>query len=256
MLAEDRRRQILAWLDRKKSVSVMELTELLQASEATVRRDLTALEKLGYLNKVHGGATALHHQYVIEENELTQRYGMQADEKRKIGQYAATLIKDKDFVYIDAGTSTEAMIDFIFAQDVTFITNGLSIAQHLAQKGWKVFVSGGRLKSITGALIGGEAIDSLRKFNFTVGFFGTNGIDVTSGYSTPDIEEARMKTEAMKRCDQAYILADSSKFNVVSSVSFADLSKAEIITTTLFDQRYQQYTKIKEVGAVDLHSDI
>lgn len=76
---------------------------------------------------------------------------------------------------------------------------------------------------------------------------GTNGISAEAGYSTPDIEEAFIKTEAMGRSFVAYVLADSSKFGMVSSVTYADLSQACIVTDSVPDTKYHDIAVIKEV---------
>ena len=84
------------------------------------------------------------------------------------------------------------------------------------------------------------------KYNFTKGFFGTNGIHLEKGYTTPDISEALVKEAAMKRCREAYVLADSSKFGHVSSVTFARFEDAQIITDHISDPVFQTCSNIEE----------
>ena len=247
MLTEERFSKILKRLDEKNAVTVLELTELLDTSESTIRRDLTILKNMGKLNKVHGGATSLSNTFSTEENDVSIKYSLNTEEKTKIAKYAATLIKSNDFVYIDAGTSTEAMIEYITEKSAVYVTNGIFLARMLSHKGFQVYVLAGNIKATTEAIIGSEAVNSLGRYHFTMGFFGTNGIATSGGFSTPDIAEARIKTEAMSRCKKSYILSDSSKFGKLSAVTFAELSKAEIITTTLEDKKYKNYTNVKEV---------
>ena len=94
------------------------------------------------------------------------------------------------------------MIEYITAKDATFVTNALSHAVGLARKGFKVYIIGGLIKSVTEAIIDSEAIISLSKYNFTKGFFGTNGL----------------------------VLCDSSKFNKISKATFAAGSDITVIT--------------------------
>ena len=91
-----------------------------------------------------------------------------------------------------------------------------------------------------------EAIISLDKYNFTKGFFGTNGISTESGFSTPDAPEGLVKKTALARCTHAYVLADSSKFNKIYPISFAGLASATILTDVLEDKKYRDYTTILE----------
>ena len=126
-------------------------------------------------------------------------------------------------------------------------TYAIEHASRLAERGFKVFIIGGQLKLTTEAVIGAAALDSIRSYNFTKGFFGTNGISRVSGFSTPDSSEALVKAEALTRCRKAFVLADSSKFNKISPITFANISCATILTDKLIDKKYRDYTTIIEV---------
>lgn len=247
MLTEERQMAILDIVNKKQSITVNELVEMLNSSESTIRRDLNYLDSQNKLQKVHGGAICLNqNEYNLEEYEVSVKYKINTDAKEKIAKYAASLIKEKDFVYIDAGTTTEYMIDYINEIGANYVTNGIIHARKLASKGCRVFLLGGRLKSSTEAIIGNEAVNNLSKYNFTLGFFGTNAISAENGYSTPDAEEAAIKEKAMSKSKNAYILADSEKFNKTSSVTFGEITKAVIITDKDNGQ-YKKYTKVIEV---------
>ena len=97
MLTEQRFDIILKLLEEKKSVTVTELRELLDASESTVRRDITALDKAGKLTKVFGGAVALNHKVTAYEPTVAQKSELNKEEKQKIAKYAASLITPDDF---------------------------------------------------------------------------------------------------------------------------------------------------------------
>lgn len=248
MLTEERYSTILRLLEERGAVSVQELTGILISSESTIRRDLAALDSEGRLNKVHGGATALRGTYHTEEYPAFVGRDMHIPEKTRIARYAASLIADYDLVFLDAGTTTACMAEFIVAKNITIVTNGLLMAKHLAERGFAVTVTGGRVKATTEALIGGETLDSLHRYNFSVGFFGANGISLTEGYTTPDMDEARVKTEAMTHCRRGYLLADSSKFGTSSSVTFAPMGSLSIVTGAEVSAKYHEKTKIIEVS--------
>ena len=103
MLTEQRFERILERLKVKKSITVAEITEDLGISESTARRDITALDKAGKLTKVFGGAVAAEHTYEMKEPTVAQKVNVRKEEKIKIAQYAADMIGDNDFVYLDAG---------------------------------------------------------------------------------------------------------------------------------------------------------
>ncbi|MBC5627095.1 DeoR/GlpR transcriptional regulator [Clostridium sp. NSJ-49] len=248
MLTQERHALILEKLEKESVVYLSDLINLLDASESTIRRDLNYLDKAGLLKKVHGGATSLNSKLInTTEFEVEVRQGINKEEKIAIAKYAASLIKNDDLIYIDSGTTTELMIDFIEAKGATFVTNGIGHAKKLIHKNLTTYILGGELKLTTEAIIGIEAINSLRKYNFTKGFFGANGIDIERGFTTPDIREAMVKEEALKKSKLSFVLADNSKFNEVSSITFGEISNTSIITTKLEDIRFKKVTKIVEV---------
>ena len=94
-----------------------------------------------------------------------------------------------------------------------------------------------------------EAVASLSQYHFTRGFFGTNGITVVEGFTTPDLEEAANKRAAMEHCRQCYVLADHSKFDTLSNITFGELGQAKIITASgnVRLKNYKQHTEVIEV---------
>ena len=166
MLAQERFERILEILREKQSVTVTDLTKWLNTSESTIRRDLTELNRQGLLIKVHGGATAVKSVLSREEEVITKAKKHQS-EKRKIGEYAASLINKEDMVYLDAGTTTEMIIDFLKEYDVIYVTNGITHARKLMNAGFKVHLIGGEIKAVTEAVVGEEALEQLDKYNFT-----------------------------------------------------------------------------------------
>ena len=247
MLTQERYQSILSIVNDKKAVTVTELAAVLNISESTVRRDLTALDELGKLKKVFGGATSITKLEGVFEDNVSLRETMMSAEKTEIARYSATLINDSDFVFIDSGTTTSRLIDFIENNKATYVTNGIVHARKLVQKGLNAYMIGGKVKPATEAVVGAEGISNLRNFNFSKAFMGTNGIDIAAGFTTPDIEEAMMKEAAVNRSYMAFVLADHTKFRRVFSVTFSQLKKCCVITDNLPDSRFAKETVIKEV---------
>mgnify|MGYP000582955527 CR=1 FL=1 len=247
MLAEERFREIQKYVESHGTVTVQELTDLLNTSESTVRRDLTELHKRGTLIKVHGGATTVGTSVRTRDEELSVRRDRNTEEKHKIAAYAAELIEADDFVYLDAGSSVDLLIDELNEESAVFVTNAIGHAQKLLKKGYEVLLIGGKLKGVTEAIVGAEALESLNRYNFTKGFFGANGIHNEYGITTPDLNEAAVKERAFRQCRKKYILADSSKIGQISLIKFAELKEAEVITTKLKQGTYQKYKNIVEV---------
>lgn len=249
MLSEQRYNVILRLLEKNRSVSVTELKKYLNTSESTVRRDITALHNAGKLVKVFGGAVSIDSKDVIS-HELTvaQKEDINKEEKIAIARYAATLLEPDDFVYLDAGTTTGCMLDFVTETSVTFVTNAVAHAQALAAKGLYVILIGGELKSSTEALVGNYAMAALEQYHFTKGFFGTNGATINEGFTTPDANEALVKRTALNQCRKRYVLCDYSKFGKIHSVTFSNFYSATILTDQLLDgyQNCQNIIAIKK----------
>ncbi len=247
MLTEERFQRILSLVEEQKSVSVQNLMEELDISESTARRDLTELDAQGKLIKVRGGAMAKNSKYKTKDDMVSLRKAQNQDEKRRIAKYAASLIEPNDFIYLDAGTTTELMIDYLTEKNVVFVTNAVSHAKRLSEAGYITYILGGEFKATTEAIVGDEAVESLAKYNFTKGFWGTNGVDSEAGFSTPDVKEAMIKKVSMNHSEKRYVLCDSSKFSQISCVKFGDFTNAVIITTKVEDKEYAHCENIVEV---------
>ena len=172
MLTEERFAKILSILESMGSVTVQQLMTELDASESTIRRDLNALDANGQLTKVHGGAILKTVAYSTKDDNVISRKEKNRDAKNKIAKYAAEQIASGDFVYLDAGTTTELMIEYITSRQAVFVTNAISHAKRLAERGFTVYLLGGEFKAVTEAIVGEEAVTTLEKYNFTKGFWG------------------------------------------------------------------------------------
>ncbi len=248
MLTEKRHEEILHLLQLQGSVTVSELKELFRTSESTIRRDLNVLHERGALTKVFGGAVQNESRLSTTDEYVALRQEQHRDEKTRIGQFAASLVCPNDFIYLDAGTTTGYMIPFLTEKTATFVTNAVSHALQLAEHGFRVILIGGELKAATEAIVGNEAYANLQKYNFTKGFWGTNGVNRMSGFTTPDINEAMIKECAIKHTKEPYVLCDSGKFHQVSPIRFAGFEEVQIITDVLPDASYKNCSNLRVLG--------
>lgn len=248
MLAEKRFAKILDLLAEKRSATVLELCEALNASESTIRRDLTELDRLGKLNKVHGGATLPDSQFLADELTMDAKQALAVAEKRDIARAAAMLIRPQDFIYIDAGTTTLALVQALSgsALEAHYVTNGIAHARLLVQKGCRVFVPGGMLRPNTEAIVGAAAVASLQAYNFTKAFLGANGVDLQAGFTTPDPEEAAVKATAVRHARESWFLVDSTKFARVYPAVITELQGGAILTDRCPAPQYAKVTLVKE----------
>ena len=248
MLAEERFALILDLLTEKRTATVQELCEALNASESTIRRDLTELDRQGRLNKVHGGATLPNGQFLADEPTMAAKESLAVSQKQSIAEAAAALITAEDFVYVDAGTSTLAMVRALNgpALEAHYVTNGIAHARILVQKGCRTYLPGGQVRPITEAITGPETLAALQHYNFTKAFMGANGVSPVEGFTTPDPEEASIKTAALQRARERWFLVDNTKFDMVYSAVIGDIGCGAILTNHCPDPRYAQLTFVKE----------
>ena len=247
MLAEQRARAILQQVTQRQTVSVMDLCQITGASEATIRRDLNTLARQGRLVKIHGGATSLEEEeFLAREPDLAtkQRY---AREKERIARYAAGLVGEDDVVYLDTGTTVLHMASYLKDSGALFVTSSIDLAGMLSAHERKVYLLGGILKPGTVDIVGAQALNSLRDYNFTKVFLGASGVSVSQGFTTPDPEAAALKEMAASRGQSCYMLIDSSKFGRVTAATILPLDGAQVITDRLPDQKYLDSAQVTAV---------
>ena len=245
MLPEERYSAILRRLKQNRVVTVHELVTALSSSAPTIRRDLAYLHNKGLLQKVHGGAASLTIDHTTTDIDMLPKSVMYRDAKESIALAASELISPSGFIFIDAGSTTEMVLHYLQHTNATFVTNGIHHATHLASRHLKVILLGGTVNPISSSIVGSVALNQLESYNFTQGFFSTHGISFKSGFTTED--DASVKEKALQKCHNAFVLADPSKFDRISSVTFATIDKASIITTKLPNELYRNYANIQEV---------
>lgn len=248
MLTEARHQYIINQLQLNTMVTVQALVNHLDVSESTIRRDLSLLEDEGQLIRVHGGAK--RHYVLVKEPSFQEKATIHQDEKLAIARYGASLVNKGETIFIDAGTTTLAMIEFIQAEPALVVTNGIEQAALLIDKGFETLILGGKLKAGTKAIVGTTAFQQLKQYRFQKAFIGMNGIDVEYGLTTPDPEESAIKALMIQQANLAFVLADGSKFGKVSFSKVANIDDAHIITNQLapiYHEHYQAYTTIKEI---------
>lgn len=234
MLTNERHEIILNLLAEKQTVKIIELMEATAASESTIRRDLTELESINKLERIHGGATV--NERNIQELSILDKSTKNLQEKIRLAAFAATFVQEEDFIYLDAGTTTYQMIPFLENKKVVVVTNGLTHVESLIEYGITTYLTGGYVKSKTRALVGPQTVQSLSEYRFDKCFLGVNGFHLEYGYSTPDPEEAAVKRLASELARKTYVVADHTKFNKISFANIMDLEKAELIVADLQKQ--------------------
>lgn len=249
MLTNERQEMIINLLVEKQTIKIQDIVEATNASESTIRRDLTELENQHKLERIHGGATVSERK--LQELSIPEKSSKNLQEKIRIAKYAASLIQDGDCIFIDAGTTTFQMIPFLSNKNVVVVTNGLTHVDSLIEQGITTYLTGGYVKAKTRALVGPQTIQSLKNYRFDKCFLGTNGFHVEFGYTTPDPEEATVKQLARTLAKKTYIVADHTKYNKVSFAKIDELHCAYLLTGDIGKQELElleETTIVKVVG--------
>lgn len=231
MKKQQRWMEIVEACQKQNIVSIQHLVEQLAVSPATVRRDLTQMEELRMVRRCHGGVSLDVSQ--AKEPSMVMKKGMNAGGKHAVARMAASLISDHQMIYIDAGSSTLEMLDYITAKNITVVTAGISHIEKLGKAQIRTIVVGGAVRWSTLAISGHTALKQLESMFFDAAFIGVNGIHEIMGFTTTNQQEADTKRLVIQHSNCAYIMADRSKFHVLYPESFAKLSQAIILSDDL-----------------------
>ena len=231
MYAEERQRAMAELVTQRGRVSVTELARQFDVTTETVRRDLSALERMNLLRRVHGGALPAD-SFTVLEIGLGDRDTANTEEKGRIAQAALELLPGADStILIDAGTTTARFAELLpHDHRLTVLTHAVSVAARLAElPNVELHLLPGRVRRNTQAAVGVETVAALAKVRADIAFMGTNGISVEHGLSTPDHAEAATKAAMVASARRVVVLADSTKVDQERTVRFAELSDIDVL---------------------------
>jgi DeoR/GlpR family transcriptional regulator of sugar metabolism len=218
---ERRREQILAYLSAHERTSVGELSQSLDVSEVTVRKDLDQLEAQGLLTRVRGGAVVSGRGRL--ERYFASREQEHLEEKRRIAQAASGLIYSGQRIFLDASTTALQIAHLIKdREELVVVTNGLYTALELNfSAGITTIVVGGTMRHRSSSLVGSFNYNSLQRLRVEAGFFGARGVTARDGLMESDLEEAQLKQQMVSASELVVGIIDSSKFGTTSFSAFA-----------------------------------
>ena len=230
-LAEHRRHQVLDEVKRTGVARTSDLAREHGVSLMTIRNDLTALASQGQLVRVHGGAVT--QQCLTEEPSYSDKVARNQDEKRAIGREAAQLIEDGMAVFIGNGSTTMEIIRHLpNACRLHAFTNSLNHAEAMAPlSNSDVYVIGGHLRGVSLAMVGRLSHQALQGIYFDMAFLGVNGVSPTHGLTIPSLEESEIAAEIFRHCQRAVVVADHTKFGIITHGKIASVADVDVIIT-------------------------
>ncbi|MFI1018622.1 DeoR/GlpR family DNA-binding transcription regulator [Streptomyces sp. NPDC020965] len=231
MDADRRRHEILTVARRDGMVSVTVIAQGLAVSPETVRRDLRALEALGLVRRVQGGA------YPVEsagfETNLATRTRQYVPQKARIAAAAADLLGEAETVFIDEGFTPQLVAEALPEdRPLTVITASLTTANGLARRETaQVILLGGRVRGGTMATVDHWATEMLAGLVIDLAYIGANGISREYGLTTPDPAVGAVKARAIRSARRHVLIGIHTKFGAVSFYRFAEPSQFDSIVT-------------------------
>jgi DeoR family fructose operon transcriptional repressor len=230
MLAEERRMQLVEWSKLDGRIDALAAAGKLNVAVETVRRDLDVLQRRGLLRRVHGGAIAASR--YSHEFTFPERKGRNPEQKLRIAQIASQYIPEEGCIFVDGGTTTEFLGEFLRNKpQLMVVTNSITLASRIGESTTQVFLLSGRVRSTTLSAVGSKTVEDLRTYKAQIAFLGANGIDLESGFSTVDPDEAAVKRKMIKNATETIVLADNSKFGSSYSALFAGFENIDRLVT-------------------------
>ena len=241
--------QIHELLKERKRISLDELCEIFSVSKNTIRRDIAELEDDGVIKKVYGGIV-LKESNIIALEPFSTREIRNIEAKKKIAIVAAEQVKDGDVIYIDSGTTTMHLLPHIADKEsLIIVTASVYVINWATQfNNLEIIATGGTLQSPIKAFVGSSVLECIKNYNFSKIFLACTGISIEHGATNASPLECEIKRELVKKSCPKFLLADHSKFDVSSLMTYSDLQNIDcIITDKEPEQKYLDFFKEKNV---------
>ena len=255
MYAEERQQAIARLVNQRGRMSVNQLAREYDVTTETVRRDLSTLERMGLVRRVHGGVVPPSSLSLIESG-IRERDQVNTDTKERIARAALDhLPPPGGTIVLDAGSTTSRFASLLPPDhDLTVVTHAVPIAARLAgQRQIDLRLLPGRVRRTTQAAVGAETVEALSHLRVDVAFLGTNGVTADHGLTTPDPDEAAVKRALVESGRTVVALADASKFGIETAVRFAAPGEIDVLVTdsdvSTVDRRALTKTGIEVVVA-------
>jgi DeoR family transcriptional regulator of aga operon len=231
LLSTNRHQQILDFVRDHKQATVAQLSQLVDVSETTIRRDLDKLQSMGQVSRVHGGAIALKR--ADPEPPALQRMDENAEAKKGIGIAAASLIQNGETIFLGSGTTTlQVAASLPDDGSLTVVTNSLTILNALAGRpNVTLIVLGGLFRYSELSMIGHITERAMEELRADKVIMGIRAINPQDGLTNDSLSEAMTDRAIVNLGRQVIVVADHTKFGRVSTVLVAPISAVDVIVT-------------------------
>ncbi len=252
MLVVERLQRIVSYVFERGSIRVTELSNLLQVTEETIRRDLDKLESEGKLIRSHGGAIRVLEAF--PDIPFLVRESTNAQQKKIIAQEAIKHISIHDRIILDASTTAWYISRILPDMPLTVLTNSIKVAMELSTKPKiQVISTGGLLTASTLSFVGFVAEQSMEHFHVDKLFFSCKGLHIDKGISESSESQSMIKQKMISIAEQVYLLADYSKFVQQSFIHVCGWTSINtVITDSLTNQDTIQRMKERAIQVIQV----
>ncbi|MDX1302944.1 DeoR/GlpR family DNA-binding transcription regulator [Photobacterium sp.] len=232
MIPAERQRAILALLSNQEVIGIHDLTQQLQVSHMTIRRDIAKLEVDGRVMSVSGGVQLT--EMIHSELSHDVKIGQNNNEKAGIGLYASNLIEPNATIYLDAGTTTlEIAHHLVHRDDLLVVTNDFAITAFLLNNSeCNLYHTGGKIDRMNQSCVGEKAARLLNEINIDLAFVSTSSWS-QRGISTPSEDKVLVKKAVIASSRVNYLVSDSSKYGKVATFHAVDIDSFDKIITDI-----------------------
>lgn len=229
-MRSNRIEEIREYILENKTLTLDQICKEFDISKSTLRRDLNDIMKAGNIQKTYGGVTTIPEKGLISFEERNIAH---LEEKKRIASAAAQLVNDNDIIFIDSGTTTFHILEYIEdRKNITVLTNNVEILfRAIPYNNINVIALSGLLNRKTLSLTGCYATQVLQNYNISKAFMAATGFSVANGATNSSPLESDIKRVAVERSQAVYLLADKSKCGFVSLITYCSLSKIDVLIT-------------------------
>ncbi|KOP71669.1 DeoR/GlpR family DNA-binding transcription regulator [Cytobacillus solani] len=230
MFPLERQKKIIDLLTIKKVLKISELTDKLNVSVDTLRRDLNLLTKQGKIEKIYGGVKIVESKF--GESAIDERMISHLEEKESIARTCSEWINDGDCIFIDSGSTTYQIAKYIKnKKNLTVVTNSIPVITELMNTDVELIIIGGKIRKNEQSVVTFDYLFNFNELNILKAFICTSGITLERGISDYNVEEALTRKKIIERSKEIYVAADSTKFGKDVTIAIAPIEQINYIIT-------------------------
>jgi DeoR family myo-inositol catabolism operon transcriptional repressor len=248
LLKAKRLDKIQNYINERGTVSLDELVKKFNVSKNTIRRDVQEITEEGEFKKVYGGVA-------VDKSNVTvpfrDRQIHNFKEKKQIGKAAAEFVENGDIIFIDSGTTTVEMVDFLTNKDLTIVTNNVDfIVKALPYENLKIISTGGMLERSTNSFTSADNDEIINSYNIMKAFLASTGLSIKNGVTNSLPLESGLKHSVVKQSAETFLLVDHSKFDKAALTTYCNLDEINYIVTDSIPDKYQEYANENQIEII------